>query len=115
VVQVKSIKVASIFPYKAVTIKAASEILCPYERVGSYKPSLNVNISSILSEVTDFHPYIANIIEIKLVGRVLTSLKHMSNYTGHEVKFGVIDKLHKVGCDNFIVAKSSTIHQILHM
>jgi hypothetical protein len=53
--------------------------------------------------------------EIKFVGRLLSCLKHMSNYTDDQAQFGVIDNLYKVGCDNFIVAKSPTIHQILHM
>jgi hypothetical protein len=58
---------------------------------------------------------IANFAKIKLVGRLLSCLKHMSNYKDDEVQFGVIDKLYKVGCDNFIVAKSPTIREILQM
>jgi hypothetical protein len=55
------------------------------------------------------------IAEIKLVGRVLSCLKHMSNYNDDEAQFGVIDNLYKVGCDNFIVAKSPTIQEIIRM
>jgi hypothetical protein len=117
VVQVKSIKDPSIFNEKAVSIKAGSEILCSYERVVSCKSHLDPHFDSIVEdlEVTNSHPCIANIAEIKLMGRVLSCLKHMSNYKDEEAQFGVIDNLYEVGCDNFIVAKSPTIHEILHM
>jgi len=39
----------------------------------------------------------------------------MSKYKGYEAQFGVIDNLYKVGCDKFIVVKSPTIHEVLHM
>jgi len=68
-----------------------------------------------LSLVNDCDPCIANIVEIKLVGRVLSCLKHMSNYNNDEAQFSVIDNLYKVGCDNFIVAKSPTIDEIIHL
>ncbi|KAH9571762.1 hypothetical protein CY35_02G110400 [Sphagnum magellanicum] len=67
-----------------------------------------------MTELTAYED-IQNIAEIKLVGRVLSYLKHMSNYKDDEAQFGVIDNLYKVGCDNFIVAKAPTIHEILNM
>jgi hypothetical protein len=68
-----------------------------------------------VQEVTDFDPCNADIAEIKLVGRVLSCLKHMSNYNDDEAQFGVIDNFYNVGCDTFIVAKSPTLDEIIHM
>jgi hypothetical protein len=98
VVQVKSIKNPPMFLGKTVNIEVESEIWGYSTRVVSYKS-----------------PHFHSIAEIKLMGRVLSCLKHMSNYKDDEAQFGVIDNLYKVGCDNFIVAKSPTIHEILHM
>jgi hypothetical protein len=85
------------------------------ERMVSCKPQLNLNSNSSVLEVTNFDPSIANFAEIKLVGRLLSCLKHMSNYEDDEAQFGVIDQLCKVGCDNFIVAQSPSIREILEM
>jgi hypothetical protein len=111
-IQVASINDRSIFPEKAVSIKAGSEILGYSTRVLSYKPQTNLSFSPIVREVTDFDP---SVDEIKLMGRVLSCLKHMSNYNSDEAQLGVIDNLYKVGCDNFIVAKSPTLDEIIHM
>jgi hypothetical protein len=109
VVEVESIKNISMFLAKAVIIKVKSEIFGCSTRFVRGKSSLN------FSSATDFDPCVANIAQIKLVSRVLSCLKHMSKYKGYEAQFGVIDNLYKVGGDNFIVAKSPTIHEILHM
>lgn len=114
-VQVASINDRSIFPDKAVSIKAGSEILGYSTRVVSYKSQTNLSFSPIVQEVTDFDPCNADIAEIKLVGRVLSCLKRMSNYNSHQAQFGVIDNLYNVGCDTFIVAKSPTLDEIIHM
>jgi hypothetical protein len=111
-IQVASINDRSIFPDKAVSIKAGSEILGYSTRVLSYKPQINLSFSPIVREVTDFDP---SVDEIKLMGRVLSCLKHMSNYNSDEAQLGVIDNLYKVSCDNFIVAKSPTLDEIIHM
>jgi hypothetical protein len=115
VVQVASINDRSIFHDKAVSIKAGSEIRGYSTRVVSYKSQMSLNFSPIVREVTDFDACNADVAEIKLLGRVLSCLKHMSNYNSDEAQFGVIDNLYKVGCDNFIVAKSPTIDEIIHM
>jgi hypothetical protein len=106
VVQVESIKDGSTL--KTVTIKVNSEISGGFTNFGG-----KVLVS--FASMPDSGPHIANIAEIKLVGRVLSCLKHMSNYNSDEAQFGVIDNLYKVGCDNFIVAKSPTIDEIIHM
>lgn len=112
VVQVKSIKNPSIFSGKTVNIKVSADGVYS-TRVVSCESQLSLNISS--TEVTESDRHIAKTAEIKMVGRLLSCLKHMSNYKDDEAQFGVIDNLYKVGCDNFIVAKSPTIHEILHM
>jgi hypothetical protein len=109
VVEVESIRNISMFLAKTVTIKVKSEIFSCSTRFVRGKSSLNFSLA------TDSDPCGANIVEIKLVSKVLSCLKHMSKYKGYEAQFGVIDNLYKVGCDNFIVAKSPTIHEILHM
>jgi hypothetical protein len=109
VVEVKSIKNVSRLSPKTVTIKFNSEILGCFTRFVRGESYLN------FSSVTDSDPCIANIAEIKLVGRLLSCLKHMSNYNDYQAQFGVIDDLYKVGCDNFIVAKSPSIDEILDM
>jgi len=109
-VQVKSIgKGAS----KAVHIKAVNILGCSI-RVVSQK-STSEEIAKILK--TEWIPIegVKFIADVKLMGRVLSCLKHMSNYKDDEAQFGVIDNLYKVGCDNFIVAKSPTIHEIMNM
>jgi hypothetical protein len=97
VVQVQSIKNVSMLCAKTVTIKVNSEILGSSTRFVRGKSYVN------LSSVTDSDPCIANIVEIKLVGRVLSCLKHMSNYNVDEAQFGGIDNLYKVGCDNLFL------------
>jgi hypothetical protein len=109
VVEVESIINISMFLAKIVTIKVKSEIFGCFTQFVLGKSSLN------FSSTTDSDPCVANIAKIKLVSRVFSCLKHMSKYKGYEAQFGVIDNLYKVGCDNFIVAKSPTIHEILHM
>jgi hypothetical protein len=99
------VQVKSMFHSKAVNINVESEILGYSTRVVSH----NSDMEWIA------HEQFENSAEIKLVGRVLSCLKHMSNYNSDEAQFGVIDNLYKVGCDNFIVAKSPTIHEILQM
>jgi hypothetical protein len=81
------------------------------------RETVNIEVDGISTRVVSCksHGKVENIDEIKFVDRVLSCLKHMSNYKDDEAQFGVIDNLYKVGCDNFIVAKSPTIHQILHM
>jgi len=111
VVQVRSIKDLSIFRAKTVQIEVDCGILGSSARLVSGMPHQDLNFSSVI----DFHPCIANIPEIKLLGRVLSCLKHMSNYKDDEAQFGVIHNLYKVGCDNFIVATSPTIHEIIQM
>jgi hypothetical protein len=113
VVQAKSIKNPSMFLGKTVTIEIQSEILGYSRRVLSRDSGQDLHSKSLfeLLEGTEF----ANIAQIKLVGRVLSCLKHMSNYNNDEAQFGVIDNFYKVGCDNFIVAKSPTIHEIIQM
>ncbi|CAM6007873.1 unnamed protein product [Sphagnum balticum] len=111
VVQVKSLENPSMVSgtnvtIKTVTIEVDSGNLGSYETVVSVGSHIHVNLST---------PVLTNIDEIKLVGRVLSCLKHMSNYKDDEAQFGVIDHLYKVGCDNFIVAKSPTIREILQM
>jgi hypothetical protein len=113
VVQVKSMKDPSAYSAKTVTIEVESEILGSSTTVGSRKSRLELNFDSIFNvrQLTEY----ASIAEIKLVGRVLSCFKHMSNYRDDEAQFGVIDNLYKVGCDNFIVAKSPTIQEIIQM
>ncbi len=113
VVQVKSIKNPSMFLGRTVTIEIESEILGYSRRVVSRDSRLDLHFESLFErlEGTEF----ANIAQIKLVGKVLSCLKHMFNYKDGEAQFGVIDNLYKVGCDEFNVAKSPTIHEIIQM
>jgi hypothetical protein len=108
-VEVENIKNISMFLAKTVIIKVKYEIFGCSTRFIRGKSSFN------FSSAIDSDPCVANITKIKLVSIMLSCLKHMSKYKGYEAQFGVIDNLYKVGCDNFIVAKSPTIHEILHM
>jgi hypothetical protein len=112
VVQVKSMNNPSMLRCKTVKIEVESGIFGHSTRLVSHSSHLDCDSTPPPLEVTDLGPGIA---EMKLVGRVLSCLKHMSKYKDYEAQFGVIDNLYKVGCDNFIVAKSPTIHEILHM
>lgn len=122
VVQLKSIKNPSIYPGKTVVTTVHSEIL-PHPtqsiRVVPRKFNLDLNFNSLSDSDENLNSScdldIEDDAEIKFMGRVLSCLKHMSNYNDEAAQFGVIDNLCKVGCDNFIVAISPTIDQILDM
>ncbi len=113
VVQVKSIKDPSVFWLKTVPITVYAKILgssTHSTRVvpNFFDPDLNDRSlpDSDLDANFDIDPDIEYDDEIKFMGRVLSCLKHMSNYNDDAAQFGVIDKLCKVGCENFIVAIS---------
>ncbi len=118
----KSIINPSIYPGKTIAITVHFEVLVYSTHSTRVVPNIfdiNLNDSSLpdfdLDANINFDPYIEYNAEIKFMGRMLSCLMHMSNYNDDEAQFGVIDNLCKVGYDNFVVAKSPTIHQILHM